>query len=155
MNKSSQLEQFDSAYEGFVRLVRSLAPEQFLRPIGGWSPRDIVAHLIGWNRNIRTGCLQITNGTAPFYHVDGPNDYRTLNAEFMRTYNSTDREELLSDLAAGRHELKVFFEGVDEQNWSRDFGARHYLGGPATVARSAESITRDYVEHTREIAAGL
>src|SRR5512139_3063072 len=83
MSKVSQLQQFDAAYENFVTLVRSLTPAQFLNPIGGWSPRDIVAHLVGWNRNIRAGCQQILQGSAPSYHFDGPNDYRTLNAQFI------------------------------------------------------------------------
>jgi len=155
MSRSSQLQQFEHAHENFVTLIRSLTPEQFLSPIGGWTARDIVAHLIGWNRNIRMGSEQILNGITPFYHVDAPNDYRGLNAEFMALHDSTDREILLRELAEGRNTLKAFLEGVDEQDWARDFGPQHYRGGPATVGRCLESITGDYLEHAREIPAGL
>ncbi|MFH1186427.1 MAG: DinB family protein [Chloroflexota bacterium] len=155
MSKSSQLQQFDAAYESFVALLGSLSPEQFLRHDGGWAPRDIVAHLIGWNRNIRTGCEQILSGSAPFYHADGPNDYRTINAEFVAHYSSTDREALLRELAESRRSLKAFLEGVDEQDWSLDSGPQHYRGGPATVGRCVESITADYLEHAKEIMAGM
>jgi len=155
MSKSSQLQQFDAAYGSFVTLLRSLSPEQFLRHGSGWAPRDVVAHLIGWNRNIRTGCEQILNGSAPFYHVDGPNDYRTINAEFVAHFNSTDRDALLHDLAESQRALKILLEDVDEQTWSLDFGVQHYRGGPATVGRCVESITADYLEHAQEIASGL
>ena len=70
MKREEQLEQFDKAYGNFVDVVNSLSAEAFLRSLGGWTPRDIVAHLIGWNRNIRVGCGQIRNGLAPFYHQD-------------------------------------------------------------------------------------
>lgn len=155
MDKSSQLEQFDSAYSTFVEAVRSLDAEQLLQPLSGWTPRDIVAHLIGWNYNIRSGCEQIMSGSAPFYHVDGPNDYRRLNAEFMRQYNSTDLDTLLRQLEDGRQALRTFLGKVDEQDWARDFGPQHYRGGPATVGRCAASITGDYIDHAREISTGI
>ena len=30
--------------------VEELSEDAFVGPLGNWSPRDIVAHLIGWNR---------------------------------------------------------------------------------------------------------
>ena len=113
-----------------------------------------MAHLIGWNRNIRTGCEQILAGVVPFYHVDALNDYRTLNAEFMARYSSTDPETLLAELADGKDALRAFFQGASEQDWDRDFGPQHYRGRPATIGRCAKSITGDYVDHAKEIGAG-
>ncbi len=155
MEKSARLMQHDGARANFVLLVRSMTPEQFLRRSGGWAPRDVVAHLIGWNRNIRIGCDDIRAGRTPFYHTDASNDYRTFNAEFTAKYDSTSGEVLLAELAEASGALREYFDGISEQDWARDFGPRHYSGGPATIDRCAESITREYQEHGREIAAGL
>jgi hypothetical protein len=152
MPKTDQLHEFERAYTDFVKLVTALTPEAFLRSLGDWTPRDILAHLIGWNFNIRQGCQQIQTGAVPFYHSDALNDYRTLNAEFIARYNSTDRLILLDQLAAGKDRLLTYLIGVAEADWDKDFGATHYRGGPATIARSVESLTRDYLDHAREIS---
>ena len=155
MDKPTRLEQHDRAYASFVRLVRSLTPEQLLRRGTAWAPRDVVAHLIGWNRNIRLGCDEIRAGRTPFYHSDAANDYRNINAEFIAKYNSTDGDTLLQELAEASRALREYFEGTSEVDWSRDFGPQHYRGGAATIDRCAEFITREYEEHGKEIAAAF
>lgn len=155
MDKANQLQEHDQAYQDFVALVESLTPEQFLQQRGGWAPRDVVAHLIGWNRNIRLGCDEIRAGRVPFYHADAANDYRKFNAEFMQRYSARDIRPLLEELRLASQSLREYFESVDAQDWSRDFGPQHYRGGAATIGRCAESIAREYVEHGQEIAAGL
>ncbi len=152
MTKTDQLVQFNMAFDHFVRVVQSLPPERFLAPLGEWTARDIVAHLVGWNRNVLVGCQQIQSGLQPFYHVDGPNDYRTLNAEITARFNSTDRAALLRELSKGRDLLVSYLEGVDEHEWNKDFGVQHYRGGPATIARALDSLTADYVNHAAEAA---
>lgn len=154
MTKADQLRELEQAYERFAAVVTSLSPTQFLRSLGDWTPRDVLAHLIGWNRNILVGCQQIQVGATPFYHADAQNDYRHVNAEFIARFDSTDREALLRELAKGKDLLTSYLEGVDEGDWERDFGVSHYRGGTATVARAAESIIRDYTDHAREIVEG-
>ncbi len=152
MTKADQLARFRKAFEEFVRAVEGLPLPQFLVPLGGWTPRDIVAHLVGWNRNVLVGCQQIQSGLQPFYHADGPNDSRALNAEITARFNSTDRPALLRELIKGRDLLASYLDGVDEHEWSKDFGVEHYRGGPATIGRAIESLTGDYVNHAAEIA---
>ena len=151
MTKTRQLEEFDQAFEHFVQVVHALSPTRFLSSLGDWTPRDILAHLVGWNRNTLVGCQQIQSGLPPFYHVDGPNDYRSLNAEIIARFNSIDRPALLRELVKGRDLLVSYLEGVDEHDWSRDFGVPHYRGGPATIGRAIESLTHDYINHAAEI----
>lgn len=155
MDKTARLEQHDRAYADFVRLIRSLTPEQLLQPVGGWAPRDVVAHLIGWNYNIRLGCEDIRAGRVPFYHQEALNDYRTINAEFTALYDSIDGDTLLSQLQEASASLREYFEEMSPEDWERDFGPRHYRGGPATIDRCAESITQEYEEHGKEIAARI
>jgi hypothetical protein len=155
VDKATRLEQHDRAYADCVRLVKAMTPEELLRRGGGWAPRDVVAHLIGWNRHIRLGCDEIRAGRTPFYHRDAPNDYRTFNAEFTAQYSSTDGDVLLRQLAEASTALREYLAGTSEADWSRDFGPQHYGGGPATIDRCAESITREYEEHGKQVAAGM
>jgi hypothetical protein len=154
MNRDQQLDQLDKAYRNFVEGVTSLSTESFLRSLGDWAPRDIVAHLIGWNRNIRIGCGQIRNGLVPFYHKDGPNDYRSINGGLIARYNSTDRAALLRELGVSKDELVAYVTGLDLEDWDKDWGVQHYRGGPATIGRSIESLTGDYINHAEEIRQG-
>ena len=151
MTRDEQITQLNKAHQGFIRVVLSLSEEGFLRPLGGWTPRDIVAHLIGWNRNILVGCQQIKTGISPFYHIDGPNDYRKVNAESIARSNSMDRGMLLEELAGSKDELVAYVTALDEHDWDKDWGPQHYRGGPATIARSIQSLTNDYLDHTEEI----
>ena len=151
-----RFEQLDKAYSAFVETVNALSADAFLSSLGDWAPRDIVAHLIGWNRNILIGCQQIRQGISPFYHQDALNDYRQANAESIAKYDSTDRQALLGELRSSKDELVAYVKGLDQEELDKDWGPQHYRGGPATVGRSIESLMGDYIEHTREIqrAAG-
>ncbi len=154
LDPEGRMQQLDQAYAAFVATVNSLTPEAYLRSLGDWTPRDIVAHLVGWNVNILTGCQQIRSGVNPFYHHDGPNDYRQINAVSISRYNSRDRNVLLKDLAESKDKLLAYLRSLDELDWYKDYGARHYRGGPATVARAVESLTGDYLNHAWEIENG-
>ncbi len=69
----------------------------------------------------------------------------------MARFNSTDRRALLRELTKGKDMLVSYLEGVGENDWDRDFGAQHYRGGPATIGRSLDSLTNDYLSHAAEI----
>ncbi len=149
------LHDLDNACTTFVEAVNSLSPDDFLRSLGDWTPRDILAHLVGWNHHILTGCMQICLGASPFYHQDGPNDYRHINAESIARFDSTDRAALLKELSDSKAALVDYINELDERDWDRDFGPQHYRGGPATVARSIASLTADYLNHTAELRPRL
>jgi len=52
----------NEAVESFARLIEVLDEKAFLGPLGRWSARDVVAHLIGWNRYTVQGAKQIVRG---------------------------------------------------------------------------------------------
>jgi hypothetical protein len=154
MSKEQQLEDLQTAYRAFVQTVSELSPEAFLASLGDWTPRDIVAHFIGWNRITLVGCSELQVGKEPFYFYDGTNDYRIVNAGFFAEYNSTERQALLGEMAATLDTLVDYLREVDDQAWERDTGTVHYRGGPATVARCVDSLIRDYRKHREEIIQG-
>ncbi|MGQ0568014.1 MAG: ClbS/DfsB family four-helix bundle protein [Armatimonadota bacterium] len=138
-------------YEDFRDCILSIPEELYLSPIHRWSPRDTVAHLVGWNRNMIEACNAILRGEAPSYYVDAPNDYRNINAAFVARYSSQNKAALLDELASSIEELQQYVSGLDRTELDADHGVVHHRGGPATVTRTVESLTGDYRYHWQKV----
>jgi len=130
--------------------ILELPEDAFLKPINGWSPRDITAHLIGWNRHTITGCRQIRMGNLPSYFSDAPNDYKNINDESVALYFSQDRELLLAELETSYLSLENFVQFMDPDDWTKDFGVR-YGEHTITISNTIEALIQDYDEHCQEI----
>jgi hypothetical protein len=91
----------------------------------------------------------------PFYFYDGTNDYRKVNAGFFEGFPSTDRTELLNEMALTMSALTAYLKTIPEGEWEKDTGVVHYRGDPATVARCVDSLIRDYRKHRQEIIDGF
>ncbi len=156
MSDSRQTEEkladLGASVDEFVRCIEVLPAESFLKTIVRWTPRDIVAHLIGWNRYTIEGCQQLGRGEAPFYLLDAGNDFRTVNAASVRTYAATNRAELLAELQASRRELEQYLRALDPPEWDTDRGVR-YRGRPVTIRNTIAALGHDYRRHMRRIEA--
>lgn len=150
-HRNKQLADLETASADFMETMRSLSAENFLKSLGDWTPRDIMAHLIGWNRVTLAGCSELREGVEPFYFFDGTNDYRKVNARFFEQFPSTDRDELLKEITATKETLVAYLKAIPESEWELDTGIVHYRGDPATVARCVDSLIRDYRKHRQEI----
>ncbi|MDO9301732.1 MAG: ClbS/DfsB family four-helix bundle protein [Anaerolineales bacterium] len=150
-NRDKQLTDLETAYAAFLETMQGLSAENLLASLGDWTPRDIAAHFIGWNRITLTGCSELREGTEPFYFYDGTNDYRKVNAKFFEQFPSSDCEELLKEIAVTKDALVAYLKTIPENEWELDTGIVHYRGGPATVARCVDSLVRDYRKHRQEI----
>jgi hypothetical protein len=150
------VQRFEETFSCFVALIRSLPEESFLWPIEqGWSPREVVAHLVGWNGLMLASCQDILQGRAPAYYADADNDYANINAGFVSRFASTGRETLLAELINSEQALVAFLKDLDSTEWHADHGVIHHSGGPATVARVLASLESDYRDHTRQIESWL
>ncbi len=154
-SRNEQLRDLDLAYKAFIQTVEELSTENFTRPLGSWTPRDIMAHFVGWNRITLAGCAELCEGVEPFYFHDGTNDYRKVNAAFLERFSSTSRGILLQQMASTKDALISYLKSIDENEWELDTGVIHYRSGPATVARCVDSLIRDYRKHREEIILGI
>jgi hypothetical protein len=154
-NKEKQLADLETAYASFIDTLTGLASEDILKSLGDWTPRDIAAHFIGWNRITLAGCSALREGAEPFYFYDGTNDYRKVNAKFITQFPSTDQDELLKDIASTKEALTAYLKTISESEWELDAGVVHYRENPATIARCVDSLIRDYRKHRQEIVDGL
>ena len=137
--------------DAFENCVVALPDEVFLRRFSEWSPRDVLAHLIGWNDYTLIGCRQIRNGEAPFYLSDELNDFSTVNAASVQQYSSQDKQLLLGELERSLQALLGFLRALDPADWGREHGAHDDLGRPEMIRAHVEALIADYVGHRREI----
>ena len=149
-----QLADLEEAYRAFCDTLRALTPDAFLASLGDWTPRDIAAHFVGWNRITLVGCAELREGVLPFYFNDGTNDYRKVNGGFISRYAWRDQGQMLAQVGSTMGELASYLSRVPESEWDQDTGVAHYRPGAATVARCVDSLIRDYRKHRDEILAG-
>ncbi len=150
MTIETELVKLPRAVEELARYVGSLDAELFLQKMNGWSPRDIVAHLIGWNRYTIQGSEQIMSGEIPFYELDPGEDYSKVNAQLIRQYPARDRQGLLAELRTSTQELQNFLKTLEPGAWDHDFGVR-YRGSVITIENTITELIADYDHHRKQI----
>jgi hypothetical protein len=150
MTREQDLQALQRAFQTFTACISTLAVPVFLRRVTEWAPRDVVAHLIGWNRYTRTGCEQIRQGILPFYFADAGDDFRHINANSVQTYASPEKHALIEELTVSFQELLRFLICVPPEAWKADYGVR-YQGEPVTITNTVGALSRDYREHTKAI----
>ena len=150
---TDDIQRLRSSIDAFARRVSALAPDAFLRPHSEWSPRDVTAHLIGWNTYSLAGCRDILRGVAPSYLADAAHDFRTVNAAAVRRYSSDDKETLLAELRATADALLDYRMTLAADDWERDTGLREPDGRPLLVRNDVIALTADYDGHAHEIAS--
>jgi len=155
MGEDRRMAAFEGAFRAFVTCIGQLPQDRFAAQMDSGTPRDLVARLIGWNRLTVLAAKSILESKPPAYHADFANEYRQVNAELIARQPSTDRAALLEELVTSNGEAVEFLRGVSAESWNADFGVRHPDGGPATVRRCLEELTRDYLNATDEITVWL
>jgi len=155
MSEQEVILSLKSAYRDFVEVVLPLSDEAFLSPMDGWSPRDVVAHLVGWNSFMIEASSSILAGKPPAYYDDASNDYSNINAGFVMKHSSRSKQELLAELGASMKGFEAFLLALPAGELAAEHGVRYYRGSPATVGRTVESLAGDYRHHTRQIRTWL
>ena len=144
-----------NAYQDFLGVILSLPDEQFLSSMNGWSPKDVVAHLIGWNKLMIEASLSILAGKSPAYYDDAPNDYSNINSDFTARYSSGSKQELLAELKSSLEGFEAFILNLPDGELLAHHGVRHYSGSPATVSKIIASLAGDYQYHAQQVREWL
>lgn len=151
MTIENQINNMNNAVGNLSECVISLNQELYLKKINNrWSPRDIIAHLTGWNWYTIKGCRQIINGELPFYEIDPGENCCNVNAALIRIYSSEDKRELIKTLNESAQDLTQFLQSIEPDAWNRDFGVK-LAGQIITITNTVDELIEDYVIHTRQI----
>ena len=152
MQTNPHIKLLDQAVSKFKTCIQDLSESKFLQPMNGWTPRDVLAHLIGWNRLYIISLREIKTGELPSYFSDDENDYSNVNAESVEMYASTDQGLLLDELEDSSQALQNFLLFLDPNDWKIDFGVR-YHGSTITIENQVAELIKDYDDHREEIQA--
>ena len=76
--------QFGLAHTDFIQVANQLDPKQHNQPgvCGEWSPKDVVAHLVGWDKSLKVFIVDIANFDPP-YDVDSFNNLSVKSRKQM------------------------------------------------------------------------
>ena len=77
-SEQDPVRELEAAADAFAKSIAALPADVFLRRYTDWSPRDVTAHLIGWNEHTLTACHGIPAGRLPFYFADMEDDFSHL-----------------------------------------------------------------------------
>ena len=146
----SQIDRFDSAVKRLEDSLVALQQESFLGRLNGWSPRDILAHLIGWNHHVIEGGRQIQLGELPFYDIDPGENYSKVNEAIVQKISATDRQVLIKELHSSANDLKEYLRSLEPAAWAKDFGVRHG-GSTVTIRDTVDELIEDYDHHRIQV----
>jgi hypothetical protein len=146
----AQIEELERAVEDFVEVLSTIDEKRLQESLGRWTARDVIAHLVGWNRYTLEGCRELREGRLPFYDVDPGENYSKINAVLVREISSEKKDDLLRDLRTSSVKLKDYLRALPPEEFERDFGVRHQ-GKTVTIRNSVDELIEDYVHHRLQI----
>lgn len=149
--RNPETERLRASVETFTSRIAGLPAGSFTRAVTAWSPRDVLAHLIGWNVQTLAGCRDLLQGKTPTYFSDTAHDFQHVNAESVRRYDSTDRGALLDQLRSTADALLRYLEELAPEDWDRDCGVWEEDGQPASIRSEIEALIADYLGHAQEV----
>jgi hypothetical protein len=128
-----------------------MSAEQFLHAVDGRTPRDIVAHLIGWNYHAIEASQYIRRGEMPPSLVDPGPDFSTVNGASMARFASRDRTELLGQLRESADAYDAMLRALPEAEWDDHHGVQRGTWR-VTNGSFAEVMIGEFDHHRAEIA---
>jgi len=149
-NLEGQTDNLRLSIKEFIRCIYLLPDVLFHEKMDDWTPRDVTAHLIGWNLYTVEGCHQIRKGETPFYFIDPGEDFSKVNAALVRKYDSQDKNRLIDQIKTSAEKLKQFTLDLDRSVWEADYGVT-YKGEPVTIKNSIDMLIYDYDTHRKKI----
>jgi len=154
MSSGNQIRRLQAAARELEASLDPVDDRRLLDALGNWTPRDIVAHLVGWNRAVVRGSRQLLGGELPFYDEDPGPDYAKVNARFVAEIASRDKGELMAALQSSVRELSAFLESLDPADWQRLTDVVH-RDERLSVRATVDELIEDYYHHCRQIREWL
>jgi hypothetical protein len=149
-DRDAQQAAWRASVERFVAAVERLPEGAFLHESGGRTPRDIVAHLIGWHYYAIEASEFIRRGELPPSLVDPGPDWCNVNAASMARFDSRDRAGLLGQLRASAEEYGAMLRTLPDAEWDENHGVQR--GNWAVTNGSFVGImTGEFDTHRQEI----
>jgi hypothetical protein len=127
-----------------------LLDEQFLHTVGDRTPRDIVAHLIGWNYHAIEASDFVRRGEMPPSLIDPGPDFSRVNGESIARFASQDKGALLGQLRESGVAYDAMLRDLPAAEWEDNHGV---VLGKWAVTNDAfvEIMIGEFDHHRQEI----
>ena len=146
MDRSQLLKRLDKAWEKLIQSYAGLSASELMEPgvTGGWSIKDIIAHISSWEEEALTHLpLILAGGKPPRYSVKyGGID--AFNAQIMEQTRSLSLPTVLRQRDDTHCRLIDFIKSVPEDQFTREtrFRRRIRLDTYGHYSKHAEAIRK-------------
>lgn len=149
--KVSAIDALKAARRAVLEAAVALSPEAAgIIFLGEWSAKDIVAHLIGWDRANAEAVQAVLAGRLPAFYAHRDPDWRAFNAELVAQYRDEDYVAGLRAARASHQALCELLESIPAAEFERDHGVR-FRGYKVTIARLLAADSRDEQVHAQQL----
>ncbi|MCX6085331.1 MAG: isochorismatase family protein [Caldiserica bacterium] len=142
-NKQELLDETQREYEALERQVASFTRDEMVRPavIGAWSIKDILAHLLEWQRMFMGWYEAGLRGEKPALPVRGYNwsELPALNQEIYERYKDAALDDIRSQLETSHRQMLDVAASLSEEELFTP--GRHKWTGSNTLASYINSYT--------------
>jgi hypothetical protein len=118
--------------------------------LGIWSIKDLVAHLIGWDKTNLAATKSVLAGQVPGFYEHRDPDWRTYNAILVKKNKKNSSPELITTAKDSQQRLIKFLQTIPPENFNKNFGVRFH-GYKVTIQRLLEAEAEDEQTHLQQI----
>jgi hypothetical protein len=150
--KAQMLRELAEARARMLETARTLHPEtQYEVFRGEWSPADLLAHLVGWDRANMEATQELLEGRLPGFYAYIDRDWRSFNTLLVMRHRKDDYDQLISDVEQSHRELVDLLVGIPASEIVKDRGVR-FRGWKVTIERLMKAEASDERKHARQLS---
>jgi hypothetical protein len=129
MNRSQLLKRLEKAWEAFKESYAGLSDSELMEPgvLGGWSVRDIIAHVTWWEEEALTHLPLILDGRKPPRYSVTYGGIDAFNAQMTERKRCLSLSEVLRQQDDTHRRLIDFIQRAPEDQLTRETRFRHRL----------------------------
>ena len=129
MNRSQLLKRLEKAWEAFKESYAGLSDSELMEPgvTGGWSVRDIIAHVTWWEEEALTHLPLILDGRKPPRYSVTYGGIDAFNAQMTERKRRLSLSEVLRQQDDTHRRLIDFIQSAPEDQLIRETRFRHRL----------------------------
>jgi hypothetical protein len=144
-----------NARQELLDAVRSIPPELQDTPcIGHWCAKDLVAHLIGWDKTNLSAVQEILNGERPSFFQFYDKDWQSFNTNLVNQHRREPFSDLLVDAEGSHHGLVAYLLSLAEVQILEGKSPRE-KGRPVTIRRLLGAEAEDERKHAEQVRTFL
>lgn len=151
--KDRRIAELVAARRNLIDLVTTLSPEQREEVfLGEWSVKELIAHLIGWDRTYVAAVQDLRASELPGFYAAYDEDWQSYNRNLVQEYLKGDWQDLLAAAKQSHSDLIGYLRTLTEDEFEQDWGVR-FRGTPVTISRLIDAEIKDDREHLGQIKA--